>query len=233
MTHPEIALNADGCLVSPRFGDVYCNRDGVAESLHVFCAGNDLEARWRTWSPTKRPFVIAETGFGTGLNCLLAARLFERVAPSGARLVFVSTECFPLDRDALAFAHGQLGADWQDDAARLRRCWPEPVAERSAWRLELGPCIEVHLLIGPAADRLAATTFAADAWFLDGFSPAKNPQMWSPELMAAVGRKTAPGGSFATYTAAGHVRRALEAAGFAVERRPGFAGKRHMSVGRR
>jgi tRNA U34 5-methylaminomethyl-2-thiouridine-forming methyltransferase MnmC len=80
-------------------------------------------------------------------------------------------------------------------------------------------------------DALAAWNGMADAWFLDGFSPAKNPELWSGTLLAEVARHTAPGGTFATYTAAGHVRRALEGAGFAVSRQPGFGRKRHMTTG--
>ena len=91
--------------------------------------------------------------------------------------------------------------------------------------------VTVEVIQGDARETLPAWQGAADAWFLDGFSPAKNPELWSDALMAEIGRHTAPGGSFATYTAAGHVRRALAAAGFTVERAPGFAGKRHMSRG--
>ena len=91
--------------------------------------------------------------------------------------------------------------------------------------------VTVEVIQGDARETLPAWQGAADAWFLDGFSPAKNPELWSDALMAEIGHHTAPGGSFATYTAAGHVRRALAAAGFTVERAPGFAGKRHMSRG--
>ncbi len=91
--------------------------------------------------------------------------------------------------------------------------------------------MQVEIVSGDARESLPAWQGRADAWFLDGFSPARNPELWAPELMAQVGAHTAPGGTFATYTAAGHVRCALAAAGFAVERIPGFAGKRHMSRG--
>lgn len=93
------------------------------------------------------------------------------------------------------------------------------------------PGVEAEIIIGDARQTLPRWQGQADAWFLDGFSPAKNPELWSADLMAEVARHTAPGGTFATYTAAGHVRRALAAAGFAVERAPGHAGKRHMSRG--
>ena len=108
-------------------------------------------------------------------------------------------------------------------AAELRDGWP-------ARRFRVGK-VETEGIIGDVRDTLPQWQGLADAWFLDGFSPAKNPEMWGAELMAEVGRHSAPGGTFATYTAAGHVRRALEAAGFEVARAPGFAGKRHMSRG--
>lgn len=91
--------------------------------------------------------------------------------------------------------------------------------------------VTATVIVGDARETLAAWDGRADAWFLDGFSPARNPELWGPDLMAQVARHTAPDGSFATYTAAGHVRRALSEAGFTVSRAPGFAGKRHMSRG--
>jgi tRNA U34 5-methylaminomethyl-2-thiouridine-forming methyltransferase MnmC len=101
---------------------------------------------------------------------------------------------------------------------------------RGETRFSLGQ-IEVDVVIGDARETLAAWAGCADVWFLDGFSPAKNPELWSADIMAEVARHTAKGGTFATYTAAGHVRRSLADAGFAVERRPGHGKKRHMSVG--
>ncbi|WP_372602918.1 tRNA (5-methylaminomethyl-2-thiouridine)(34)-methyltransferase MnmD, partial [Actibacterium sp.] len=107
----------------------------------------------------------------------------------------------------------------------------------SAWgagetQFDLGG-LQVTVILGDARETLPAWQGQADAWFLDGFSPAKNPELWSPELLAAVGQHTAPGGTAATYTAAGHVRRALAEAGFEVSRQSGFGRKRHMSVARK
>jgi tRNA U34 5-methylaminomethyl-2-thiouridine-forming methyltransferase MnmC len=205
----------DGVIpVSRHFDDPYFSlNDGLAETRHVFLAGNGLPARLHSG------FQVAELGFGTGLN-LLALLLVNAETP----IRFTSFEAFPLPAE---------------DIARALNHFPEAraVAEPflQAWaqgqrQFALGP-ITVEIIIGDARDTLAAWQGAADAWFLDGFSPAKNPELWSPELMAEVGRHTAPGGSFATYTAAGHVRRALAEAGFAVSRLPGHGTKRHMSAG--
>lgn len=204
--------------VSRRFDDPFFSlADGLAETRHVFLAGNDLPARFRPG------FRIAELGFGTGLNLLAT-----RIAAEGQTgpIHFTSFEAFPLEA-------GQI--------ARALEAFPEAravadgfLAEWAAGRREftLGP-VQVRVIVGDARDTLPLWDDVADAWFLDGFSPAKNPELWSDALMDQVGRHTAPGGTFATYTAAGHVRRALASAGFAVERRAGHGRKRHMTVGRK
>lgn len=201
--------------VSRRFEDPYFSlNDGLAETRHVFLAGNDLPARLCPG------FHVAELGFGTGLNLLALA-----IANPGLPIRFTSFEAFPLPAD---------------DIARALAHFPEARAVAdpflAAWakgetQFQLGN-IAAEVIIGDARQTLPLWQGRAEAWFLDGFSPAKNPELWSPELMAEVARHTAPGGSFATYTAAGHVRRSLEAAGFQVERRPGHGRKRHMSAGR-
>ena len=99
-----------------------------------------------------------------------------------------------------------------------------------ARRFALGS-VQVEVIVGDAGETLPDWDDVADAWYLDGFSPAKNPGLWSDQLMAEVGRHTVPGGTFATYTAAGHVRRALTAAGFVVNRVAGHGTKRHMTRG--
>ena len=206
----------DGVIpVSTRFDDPYFSaHDGLAETRHVFLAGNDLPARFRPG------FHIAELGFGTGLN-LLATLIANPAIP----IRYTSFEAYPLpvtdiERALNHFPEARATAD--DFLAH----WA-----KGARRFGLG-AIDVEIVIGEAADTLPDWTHKADAWFLDGFSPAKNPDLWAPDLMAEVARHTAPQGSFATYTAAGHVRRALADAGFAVSRAPGHGRKRHMSTGR-
>jgi tRNA U34 5-methylaminomethyl-2-thiouridine-forming methyltransferase MnmC len=205
----------DGVIpVSRRFDDPYFSlNDGLAETGHVFLAGNDLPARLRPG------FQVAELGFGTGLN-LLALHLCN----PGHPLLFTSFEAFPLDSADIARAL---------DHFPQARAVADPFL--TAWakgerRFEIGS-ITAEILVGDARETLPQWQGRADAWFLDGFSPAKNPELWSPDLMAEVARHTAPGGTFATYTAAGHVRRALADAGFSVDRRPGHGRKRHMAVG--
>lgn len=201
-----------GVPVSTRFDDPYFSlAGGLEETRHVFLAGNDLPARLVTG------FHVAELGFGTGLNCLVLAS----VAQVPVRMT--SFEAWPMSVAQMEQAHAAFPT-LEPLAAQLRAGWGQAV-------IQVGS-VTLHLEIGDVAARLPGWQGRADAWFLDGFSPAKNPEMWADQIMAEVGRHTAPGGSFATYTAAGFVRRALEVARFQVERRPGFGRKRHMSVGR-
>lgn len=208
-----------GVPVSARFDDPYFSlEDGLAETRHVFLAGNDLPARFRPG------FRIAELGFGTGLNALATCAAWQAAGIAG-QLFITSFEAFPM----------QAG-----DMRRALTAFPElsGLADEllNRWRpqggqIQLGT-VTLEIIVGDARSTLPNWPGQADAWYLDGFSPAKNPELWEDALMAEVARHTAPGGTVATYTAAGFVRRGLEAAGFQVDRRPGFGRKRHMTVGR-
>ena len=202
--------------VSTRFDDPYFSlNDGVAETEYVFLAGNNLPARFAPG------FHIAELGFGTGLNLLVAWDAWMRAGMTGP-LRFTSFEAFPLDPSNMTRAH-EAFPDFDGRRDMLT----------AAWRPEGGqialPGLEAEVIIGDARQTLPTWTGQADAWGLDGFAPAKNPELWSPVLMAEVGRHTAPTGTAATYTAAGDVRRGLTAAGFTVTRIPGYGRKRHMT----
>lgn len=228
--HPDAHFDLDGRLTSDRYGDVYYSGDGVQETQHVFVGGNNLLERFEA---TRGAFVIGETGFGTGRNFLVATECFARLAPDSARLVFVTTELHPLSVATLATAHEQLPARLQPLAQELRVALaPKPTTAVQRLTL-LDGRIVLYVLFGDATESLRCHAFAADAWFLDGFSPACNPAMWSFELLREVASHTATCGTFATYTVAGHVRRSLQDAGFAVDRAPGFAQKREMLKGQR
>ena len=209
---------------SQQFGDVYFSRhDGQAETGAVFIGGNFLTARW----PLMQQCTIGETGFGTGLNFLETVRQWQLAKCPGARLHFISFEAFPLSRTdmqkslrrwpLLASLAGRLAEIWHPQGQTIDQDFIEDVR------------LSVHL--ADAATALAKLEFAADAWYLDGFAPSRNPQMWSAELMQSVFDHTLAGGTFATYAAAGFVRRNLSSAGFDVQRQPGFGGKREMLAG--
>jgi tRNA U34 5-methylaminomethyl-2-thiouridine-forming methyltransferase MnmC len=220
MDHPihEIDWRADRVPVSRRFDDPFFSlKDGLAETRHVFLSGNDLPARFAPG------FHIAELGFGTGLNLVAAALAWQAAGIEGP-LRFTSFEAFPLS-----------GAD----ARAALAAFPEaaPFAKAIAAALEGDGRIETEslsarIVLGDARQTLPAWDGAADAWFLDGFAPARNPELWEPALMQAVAGHTVPGGTCATYSAAGAVRAALTGAGFEVERVPGYGRKRHMVRGR-
>lgn len=205
--------------VSRRFDDPYYSlAGGLDETRHVFLAGNDLPGRF---APGLR---IAEAGFGTGLNFLVTLAAW-RAAGAPAPLLFTSFEAYPMA---------------PADMARALAAFPQlsGLTAQMVGALDRGPGpyefggATLRLVTGDVRATLPGWTGMADAWFLDGFSPAKNPQMWGAALMSEVARHTAPGGTAATYTAAGHVRRSLAEAGFDVARAPGYGRKRHMTRAR-
>lgn len=207
----------DGVPISARFDDPYYSLDdGVDETRYVFVQGNDLPQRF------VRDLHIAELGFGTGLSFLVALEAWLKV-PKRGRLHFTSFEAYPLTAQARAEALAAFPELAELSALLIEAALPGPV--------EVMPRATLEVILGDARDTLPNWPGCADAWFLDGFSPAKNPELWEEALLAEVAAHTRPGGSFATYTAAGHVRRALAAAGFEVTRAPGFGRKRHMSRG--
>ena len=217
--HPEITWS-DGVPVATRFDDLYFSlKGGLEESRHVFLAGNGLPARFCPG------FRIAELGFGTGLNCLAAWAHWRKSGCSGD-LSYTSFEKYPLAERVMEQALAAF-PEVEVFATEL----VEALAD-GATHAEL-PGLRLEIIGGDARATLPGWSGLADAWFLDGFAPAKNPELWEPELMAEVARHTSPGGTASTYSAAGAVRRGLKAAGFEVERRPGFGSKRHMTVARR
>jgi tRNA U34 5-methylaminomethyl-2-thiouridine-forming methyltransferase MnmC len=206
----------DGTIpVSDQFDDPYFSaQGGLGEGEHVFLAGNNLPARFAPG------FQIAELGFGTGLSALTAWKTWEQAGMT-TPLRFTSFEAFPMAPTDMARALEAFPdiAPW---AARFLPHW------QGGGICDLGS-LQLEVIIGDARRSLPEWTGQADAWFLDGFSPVKNPELWQADLMAQVARHTRSGGSAATYTAAGFVRRGLQDAGFEVTRVPGFGRKRHMT----
>lgn len=222
----QLVWHAGDMPYSTAFGDhFYSDADGRLECQHVFLAGNGLPQRWQTGEV----FRIGELGFGTGLNACETWRQWALTRPQAGHLHLVSFELYPM-------AGGEIDralSRWPEITAErqgLVRLWPEKPA--GIVDLALDAQTRLTVMCGDALNGVGGWRGAPfDAWFLDGFAPSKNAAMWSAELLQAVYQRTAAGGSFATYAAAGFVRRNLIAAGFAVERRPGFAGKREMLGG--
>ena len=235
LTFANLTFNAQNTPVSEQFDDIYFStQDGLAESYYVFQEGNQL---WQKWQDHRRSaFVIAETGFGTGLNFLAVAERFQQFRAAFPdsplkRLYFISFEKFPLTSAQFAAVHANF-PQFANFSQKLTACWqPRQVG---CQRYHFG---EVYLDIwfGEMADNLAQlgdrSNGSIDCWFLDGFSPNKNPEMWNENLYRQMFRLTRNGGSFATFTAASEVRRGLQAVGFEVKKRKGFGKKREMLWG--
>ena len=223
LPHAQLDWDDQGLPRSRVFDDVYfSDKSGLDETRYVFLEQNNLRERFAAL-PVGGRLVIGETGFGTGLNFLCAWQLFEQHAVAGARLHFVSVEKYPLSLP---------------DLQRALALWPElkPFAEQllAQYRaihqgfqrliLDNGRVV-LTLLIGDALEQLPQLDAQVDAWFLDGFAPAKNPDMWTAELFAELARLAAPGSTLSTFTSTGWVRRLLNAAGFKMKRTPGIGHK--------
>tara|TARA_R110001592_G_scaffold108996_2_gene304344 strand:+ start:1038 stop:2999 length:1962 start_codon:yes stop_codon:yes gene_type:complete len=217
----------DGAPCSADFGDIYFSPvDGLGEARHVFLDGIGGPDVWRNRSR----FTVGELGFGTGLNVLALWDAWRRTAPADARLHVVSIEGFPLKPGDLAAAHAAF-PELAPLAAELRVAYPRRVPGFHRLRLDGGRVV-LTLLFGPVAEMLERLSSRVDAWFLDGFAPRRNPDMWADAVFRQVARLSAPGARVATFSAAGAVRRGLGAAGFAMTKRPGFAGKLECLAGR-
>lgn len=234
----QLNWDDDGQPISSVFGDVYFSKaNGLEETRHVFLHHNHLHPRWQALG-TDAAFTIGETGFGTGLNFLAAWQLWDEVAPATARLHVVSVEKFPLARADLARALS-LWPELSQYAESLIHVYPR-VLHKGFHRIQFDHGrVTLTLIIDDAEkgfEQLLATTdpeFASDcaridAWFLDGFAPSKNPQMWSEALFTRISQLSHPGSTAATFSAAAIVKNGLKYAGFAIEKVAGFGRKREM-----
>lgn len=223
LPHAQLDWDEQGRPRSRVFDDVYfSDKSGLDETRYVFLEQNRLAERFAAL-PASGRLVIGETGFGTGLNFLCAWQLFEQHAVAGARLHFVSVEKYPLS---------------PADLQRALALWPElkPLSDQllkhyvaihqGFQRITLADGrVTLTLLIGDALEQLPQLDAQIDAWFLDGFAPAKNPDMWTAELFVELARLAAPGSTISTFTSTGWVRRLLNAAGFKMKRTPGIGHK--------
>ena len=235
----NLEFNNEGTPVSRDFDDVYFSNDnGLEETRYVFLGGNRLPERFA--SHDRSHFVVAESGFGTGLNFLTlwqAFKAFHDAQPDATlqRLHFISFEKFPLRLPDLTLAH-QHWPELAEFAAQLQSQWPLPFSGCHRLLLDDGRVTldlwfgDINALVSTLDDSLNQQV---DAWFLDGFAPAKNPDMWTPTLFNAMARLARPGATVATFTSAGFVRRGLNEAGFCMQKSKGFGRKREMLTGYR
>ena len=225
MKYAQIEWN-NGIPFSTEFGDVYFSeRGGIEESGYVFLQQNELPQRWQDADS----FVIAETGFGTGLNFLVTMQAWLQSAAVDACLHYVSIENHPVSPEHIA----RLAARWPQLKAcvdELLPAYPPPLPGMHLIELANGK-VRLYLIFRDVESALEQFTHHVDAWFLDGFAPSRNPRMWSQRVFDLIGRHTKIGGSFATYTASGAVRRGLTDAGFVVQKCKGHGTKRDMLKG--
>ena len=218
----EPAAAGDGTPYSALYDDVYHTaHGGLAQARHVFLAGNDLPSRWLGGER----FTILESGFGLGLNFLATWQAWRESQARG-RLHFISVEKHPFRRDDLAVLLAAY-PDLAELSASMLEQWPPLSPDFHRLHFD-GGRVTLTLLLGDASSLLRQLVAQADAVFLDGFAPAKNPEMWSPALLAIITRLCRPGATLATWSVAGDLRHALENLGWTLERRPGFATKREM-----
>lgn len=227
--HAQLHWDEHGQPLSSQFDDVYFSKaSGLAESQHVFLQHNQLPARFANLTDGQT-FVIGETGFGTGLNFLSAWQCFNQHAPAHARLHFISVEKYPLQHSDLR----QALALWPELSELREQLLQQYRAIHEGFQhiqLDSGR-ISLTLLIGDALEMLQQVDGEIDAWFLDGFAPSKNPEMWNEQVFAQLARLAKTNTTLATFTSAGFVRRGLIAVGFAMQRVPGFGHKREMLAG--
>ncbi|MCE3232575.1 MAG: mnmC [Rickettsiaceae bacterium] len=222
----DIITWQDGTPFSTEFNDVYfCRENGLAESRYVFLESNNLPLRWQN---IDKPFTIIETGFGTGLNFFAAQQLWQEHAKSGGSLHYISIEKYPLSATDI-IKSAELWPELLGYATELADKYPQYLYGNHI--IKLNNNITLELLFVDIIHGLPQINTKADAWFLDGFAPSKNPDMWNDELYQNMFRLTNSSGSFATFTSVGEVKRGLQAAGFNVEKAKGFGKKRHMLRG--
>ncbi|MDP1521966.1 MAG: tRNA (5-methylaminomethyl-2-thiouridine)(34)-methyltransferase MnmD [Methylotenera sp.] len=210
------------------FDDVYFSTDnGLLETDYVFLQGNHLQSRWQNL--TAKNFTIAETGFGTGLNFLCAVKLWLETTPQDAALHFISVEKYPLNLPDITAAL-TMWPQLQGFSEPLLAQYVQLISGVETITL-FNNRIRLTILIGDATERLSQVENKIDAWFLDGFAPVKNPDMWQAVLFEEMARLSYPTATFSTFTSAGEVRRALIKAGFSVSKQTGFGKKREMLIG--
>ena len=224
MPKPDAKIT-DGVLRSKKFSDIYFSAEnGLAEKRHVFIDGTNLEHRINSQSH----LVIAETGFGTGLNFLAVLDLLEK-SSSDCRIDYISFEAYPLDAKT-AFDARKPFVELQYNSTLLKEVWPESWA-CAHHRLFLQDRVHLHLHFSDAIAAMKMLDFKADIWFLDGFSPWKNAELWSEEIFLQVARLSAQNANISSFSVAALVKEGLVKAGFKVEKKKGFGKKREMLKG--
>ncbi|TVQ80468.1 MAG: hypothetical protein EA369_02365 [Bradymonadales bacterium] len=221
----DLSWKDDRTPLSVQFDDIYyADEDGLAEARYIFIEGTDLCGQLSS----RGRLQVAELGFGTGLNFLATVDYLQKLPDHEISLHFFSVEKFPLSKDQIRRALSR----WPEIDSLTSKMLAQYQPDTEGWtKVHISESIQLHLWIGDVIDFLKLLPTKIDAWYLDGFSPRKNPEMWSTEVFEGIARKSAPGSRFSTFASAGFVRRGLESSGFQVQKRPGFGRKRDSLSG--
>lgn len=224
---PQLNFNSEGVPCSEHFQDPYFSlQDALQESQYVFLGANNVVERW-----SDENFVIAELGFGFGVNFTITSQAWIEQKSLNSHLHFISVEKFPLSKANLEQCYRQLGINSPFTEALIRQY---PPCVQGTHRIEFNEYnLSLTLIFGDALHELERSDFLANVWYLDGFSPNKNPDLWSLEIARQIHRLTQEDGTFSTYSAASLVNRHFSEAGFTISKRPGFGKKREMLLGQK
>jgi tRNA 5-methylaminomethyl-2-thiouridine biosynthesis bifunctional protein len=225
---PAAIVQNQDQVFSDLYQDIYFNTEnGLEETEYVFLTGNELTQQWQD-QQGKHFFCIAETGFGSGLNFLATCQAWQRSQQKPKHLHFISTELHPLSTESLKKIHQQF-PELNSLSRRLIEFYGSLRA--GFHRFKLTDDITLTLLLGDVIATLGQLKAVVDAWYLDGFAPSRNPQMWTPKLFEQIARLSKQGTTFATFSAAAVVKKGLKDAGFVIQKKPGYGRKRDMLIG--
>jgi tRNA 5-methylaminomethyl-2-thiouridine biosynthesis bifunctional protein len=223
-------------LVNEHYDDRYFDVvNAIEEAKHVYFQGPGIMDIFSARGPARKEFRIGETGFGAGRVLIALLDFLDNCAITDIAITYNSVELHPVTFERMASILGGFRTEVGPLIDLLVRAYSCIEISRPGWhQIQLTRpfgILTLNLWIGEALEMVSALTIPCDAWFLDGHGPKKNPSIWRHELLLAIGEKTVPGGTCATYTVAGDVRRGLVAAGFSVEQCPGFGGKKAVLRG--
>jgi len=223
-------------LVNEHYDDRYFDVvNAIEEARHIFFQGTGITDIFSAAGPARKEFSIGETGFGAGRIVISLMDFLDNCGITDIAITYNSVELHPITFEQMASILRGFRTKTGPLIDLLVQAYSRIDITRPGWhRIQLSRLfgsLTLNLWIGEALEMLHALTTPCDAWFLDGHGPKKNPSMWRHELLVAIGEKTVTGGTCATYTVAGDVRRSLAAAGFSVEQRPGFGGKKAVLKG--
>lgn len=232
----DLTVQIPPYLVNEHYDDRYFDVvNAIEEAKHVFFRGTGIMDIFSAAGPGRKEFRIGETGFGAGRLLIALMDFLDNCGITDIEITYNSVELYPVTSERMSSILEGFRTEVGPLIDLLVRTYSRVEISRPGWhQIQITRpfgILTLNLWIAEALEMVRALTIPCDAWFLDGHGPKKNPAMWRRELLMAIGEKTVTGGTCATYTVAASVRRGLIAAGFSVEQRPGFGGKKSVLKG--